>query len=268
MDALYLPDHDSLLQWHDLPGDAPALVCLPAISFAAAPNFLSVVTQPPLATTRRILIDLPGSGMSGAIDGFSGRMSDHAALVARVLDHLSLGPAVIFGHSMGGAVAICLALARPDLVAHLVVAEGNLAPGGGPVSRAIAAQTRDAFVQTGFAQRQDRFLRAAATGDGSAAHMHAVRMGADPATMHANAIGLIELDPDLHDAFLAAPLPRTFVYGAQSLADHVVTPELPDPDLLRAHGVGIEVIADAGHLMTYDNPVALAQMLARLRAAH
>lgn len=268
MPSIHLPEAGALLRWHDLPGtgsDAlPALVCLPALSFAAAPNFLPLVAQPALAPYRRVLLDLPGSGSGPPISGFSGVPRDHARLVAAVLDHLELGPAVIFGHSMGGTVAMYLALDRPDLVAHVLVAEGNLSPGGGPASQGIARKDRADFVATGFARLQERLRQAAMAGNANADHVHAARIGADPASLHANATELVDLDPALKPAFLSAHLPRTFIYGARSLTESLGAPDVPDPAELQAHGIGTEVIDGAGHLMTHDNPQALAEVLARV----
>lgn len=52
-----------------------------------------------------------------------------AEVVADVMGTLGIGPVVVFGCSMGGDVALHLALARPDLVAGLVlVGPGGLAP--------------------------------------------------------------------------------------------------------------------------------------------
>ena len=148
-----------------------------------------------------------------------------------VLDHLELGPAVIFGHSMGGTVAIYLALDRPDLVAHVLVAEGNLSPGGGSASQGIARKDRADFVATGFARLQDRLRQAAMAGNANADHVHAARIGADPASLHANATELVDLDPALKPAFLSAHLPRTFIYGAQSLTESLGAPDVPEDSL-------------------------------------
>lgn len=48
---------------------------------------------------------------------------DMAEDLAALLESLSGGPALVVGHSMGGKAAMVLALARPDLVAKLVVAD-------------------------------------------------------------------------------------------------------------------------------------------------
>lgn len=66
---------------------------------------------------RVTLVDLPDHGRSPWTDRID--YLEMAQRVAEVLD----GPATVVGHSMGGKVAMVLALTRPDLVERLVVAD-------------------------------------------------------------------------------------------------------------------------------------------------
>ncbi|HVH07536.1 MAG TPA: alpha/beta hydrolase [Myxococcota bacterium] len=70
--------------------------------------------QSPLA------IDFPGHGRSAGLDslGCTRKMADFAAAF---LDKWGIARAVLLGHSMGGAVALRLALERPALVRALVL---------------------------------------------------------------------------------------------------------------------------------------------------
>ncbi len=53
---------------------------------------------------------------------------------AAILDHLNLGPAVLLGHSMGGRVAMLMALMYPEKVKKLIVASvGPGVPGAPPI---------------------------------------------------------------------------------------------------------------------------------------
>ena len=52
--------------------------------------------------------------------------ADHAADAAGMLDHLDVGPAHVVGHSIGGAIALQMALDRPEMVHSLVLLEPML----------------------------------------------------------------------------------------------------------------------------------------------
>ena len=79
---------------------------------------------------RSLLLDLPNHGRSAWTDVF-----DYAATADLVAQHLrggfaADGPVHVVGHSMGGKVAMLLALRHPDLVDRLVVADIAPASGG------------------------------------------------------------------------------------------------------------------------------------------
>jgi 3-oxoadipate enol-lactonase len=67
---------------------------------------------------RAVTLDNPGAGESERA-GERCSIALFAAVAAELLDLLGTGPAHLFGHSMGGAIAQELALARPDLVRSL-----------------------------------------------------------------------------------------------------------------------------------------------------
>jgi len=80
--------------------------------------------QPP--STLVLAPDLRGRGRSAGLPGPWG-MSRHAEDLAAVLDQLAPGSqAVVAGHSMGGFVAVMLAVRRPELVAALVLVDGGV----------------------------------------------------------------------------------------------------------------------------------------------
>jgi pyruvate dehydrogenase E2 component (dihydrolipoamide acetyltransferase) len=67
--------------------------------------------------------DLPGHGASARPDagGFDYGVAGLADAVAAAISAAKLAPAVVVGHSLGGAIAIRLALGWPDLVAGLIL---------------------------------------------------------------------------------------------------------------------------------------------------
>ena len=92
----------------------------------------------PLSKTYRVIaVDLKGFGFSGKPDGDYTRRGQ-ALLVVSLLNHLKIEKAWIAGSSMGGEVALNVALANPHRVAGLILIDsggvevtggGSLAPG-------------------------------------------------------------------------------------------------------------------------------------------
>lgn len=74
---------------------------------------------PRLAPLDVIRPDLPGRG--DASGPAPTTVADAATFVARHVESIGVRRAVVLGHSYGGAIALELALARPDLVAGLVL---------------------------------------------------------------------------------------------------------------------------------------------------
>ena len=72
-----------------------------------------------LPAYRLIILDRPGSGYSTA--GASAGLDEQARLIAAFMRALDVRQAVVVGHSLGGAVALALAILHPDLVAGLAL---------------------------------------------------------------------------------------------------------------------------------------------------
>jgi len=74
---------------------------------------------------RVVAIDLPGHGASDKADPATTDYSiaGLAAPIAEAIESLGVAPALLIGHSLGGAVALYLALERPKLVAGLILVD-------------------------------------------------------------------------------------------------------------------------------------------------
>ena len=70
---------------------------------------------------RVVAVDRPGCGWSTRADGAQADLSTQAAALAALVDHLGLARPLVVGHSLGGALALALALDHPDKVAGLAL---------------------------------------------------------------------------------------------------------------------------------------------------
>ena len=121
------------------------------------------IFEPLSRTFRVIAVDLKGFGFSGKPDGDYTRRAQ-AQLVAHLLDHLKIERAWLVGSSMGGEIALNVALANPQHLAGLILIDsaGVEVKGGSSlapayvripfVGRALAALalTSDKLVREGL----------------------------------------------------------------------------------------------------------------------
>ena len=99
-------------------GSGPAIVLIHGLG-GQLRNFSYALLDRLSETNRVLLLDRPGAGYSSRVSG-SG-LTEHAAIVARFITEMHLDRPVIVGHSLGGAVALALALDHPGLIRRLVL---------------------------------------------------------------------------------------------------------------------------------------------------
>jgi pimeloyl-ACP methyl ester carboxylesterase len=115
---------ESLQVTVDGPPGGPAVVIIPGL---VSPAYAFRHVLPPLADAgvRAVVIEPLGVGRSSRPGNANYSHTAQAARIAAVMDRLGVSHAVVMGHSVGTAIALRLALARPDLVSHLLLIEGG-----------------------------------------------------------------------------------------------------------------------------------------------
>ena len=111
---------NGLKMYYEVHGTGQPLVLLHGAFSAIGTSFGALL--PDLAKTRQVIgFELQGHGHTADIDRPMSleQMADDTAAAIR---QLSIGPADIFGYSMGAAVAVHVALRHPDVVRKLVLA--------------------------------------------------------------------------------------------------------------------------------------------------
>ncbi|ONG06455.1 alpha/beta hydrolase [Klebsiella pneumoniae] len=150
MNGFYSSVAGATLRWHDFPGDGLPVVFIHGLGCASSYDYPRIASDPALRERRKILIDLPGFGYSDKPRVFSYNIHEQALVLEQFLSHLRLQRFALFGHSMGGSIAIEAAGLLGERVTTLLVSEPNLFAGGGEYSRRIAAQSETAFVADGY----------------------------------------------------------------------------------------------------------------------
>lgn len=101
-------------------GDGPPLVLIHGLAGQLG-NFTHSLVDRLTGDFRVIAFDRPGSGYSTRAADSPAGLAAQAATIARAMRALGATPAVIVGHSLGGAVALAIALDSPDAARALVL---------------------------------------------------------------------------------------------------------------------------------------------------
>jgi len=121
---------NGLKMYYEVHGDGPGrpLVLLPGGVLTIELSFGAVL--PALSAERQVIVtELQGHGRTADIDRDMS-MTAFAGDVAGLLGHLGVAQADVFGFSLGGGVALQLALDYPELAGRLIAASVGYSPDG------------------------------------------------------------------------------------------------------------------------------------------
>ncbi|HVN64444.1 MAG TPA: alpha/beta hydrolase [Candidatus Binataceae bacterium] len=206
--------------------------------------------------------DLPGHGRTAGVEGLLS-VRDYSEFVASFMDALKIDSAVLLGHSMGGAIAMDMALRHAGRVEALILsstaAKFNVAAERIEALRAVTmGRTPQAFNTDGYSPKtlQESF--------------DVVREGwmeqikTDPRVRYTDMVAVAEVD--LRDAITKIAKPTVVFAGADDKGTTVADAELIAGKI---SGAKLRVFADAGHFAPRERPAeynaAIEEFLAGLR---
>lgn len=244
-------------------GTAPTVVLIHGLG-GSSRNFQPIADE--LARSHRVIaIDRPGSGYSERPARRSSALTDQAEVIATVLTRLEIESAIIVGHSLGGAVALALALDHPSAVSRLVL----LAPATSAFE--LEAPLDSPMLEHRWMQQALAWTIAVPASrhfadDTLARIFHPQPVPADfatagggllaqrPAQVISNIQDLLALNKGLIDyraryAELAVPI--DVLHGEE---DAILAPELHLGALKDLPGVSIERLPGVGHMVVHARP--------------
>lgn len=201
--------------------------------------------------------DAPGCGQTICEDLQKVNIGFLAATAEKILNAMNISETHLVGHSMGGltALQLCRRLHSGLHIRSFVDIKGNLAPEDCFLSRQITQYPDDdpeAFLEAFIARTTVAPLYA------SALYASVIRQRVQIGAMRGIFESMVELSDhgDLLSAFLDLPCSKVFMYGEQ----YSGLSYLPK---LKAHGVELAEIPQAGHFPMYSNPPAMWDAIAR-----
>ncbi|HJP89486.1 MAG TPA: alpha/beta hydrolase [Candidatus Limnocylindrales bacterium] len=231
----------SQIRWTEFPGTSPARVFVHGLGSNGLALYARYMGRPELGGRRSIVLDLPGHGLSDRPIDCSYDLDAHAEAVAAACGAAGVDGIDLIGHSLGGDVSIVVTARNPGLAARLVISEANLDPLPPSLterqSQAMRAVPEAEWVATGYARLLEEDPGWAET----------MRLCA-PSAVHRSAVGLTTMTrPTTRELFARMSIPRTFIHGDRG-------EPLLGADQLRAAGIAVTTVPDAGHMIMFDNP--------------
>lgn len=234
------------IRYHDFAGNGVPCIFIHGLGCASSYEYPDVIIHQNF-TPRAILIDRVGSGFSERPLNFSYTTTMHAKVIIELIEHLSLDEFWLYGHSMGGSIAIEVATMKPDNLLGLIVSEPNFHAGGGFFSRKIIEHDEKIFISAVYSKmlEEEKSLWAGSL------------LSNAPWALWRSAKSLVDgVTPSWMSQFMSVEAPKLLIFGEHSL---------PDDDFsnLSAQGVETMIVNNAGHSMSWENPASLADCISR-----
>jgi pimeloyl-ACP methyl ester carboxylesterase len=226
---------------------------------------------------RVVILDRPGNGYSTLPAKASVTIFDHARIISRFCQELKLGPSLIVGHSLGGAIALALALNDPEQVAGLALLapvthrpERVPPPFDGmaiesPLRRRVIAWT----LATPLSIANRDLALAMLFGPQPVAPDFAVRGGGllnlRPSSFISASAELVATQSDLVEMparYKDLTVPVGILYGT---GDRILDPAAQGKELAaKVQGAELELIEGAGHMIPLTSADRVAAFVARM----
>ena len=201
-----------------------------------------------LAGRRVLALDLPGHGASAG--PARGSISAYAASVVGALDALEIPSAVLAGHSMGGAIALTVALEAPARVAGLVLVSTGARL---KVSPAVLEATADPAALAAAAGTMAELAFGSLAGPSLREEFVAGLLATAPGVAHGDFAACNAFDVMARLGELRAP--TLVVCGTEDrLTPRKYAEYLGD----RIAGARLEVVPGAGHMVMLEAPERVA----------
>ena len=209
-----------------------------------------------------VALDLPGHGRSAGVEGLR-TVTDYADFVAAFLDALKIKSAVILGHSMGGAIAMDLALRHSARVDALIIScsapKFNVSAERTEALRAVTmGRAPQAFNTDGYSPKTVK------------ENFDVVREGwmeqikTDPRVRYTDIVACSQVD--LRDSIAKIDKSALIIAGAD---DQSTTQADAEFMAGKIRGSKSKIIADAGHFIPRERPAeynaAIEQFLGELK---
>ena len=228
---------------------------------------------------RVVVLERPGAGYSTRAPGASARLTVQAEVVAHFIQTLRIERPLLVGHSLGGALALAVALRAPELVSGLALVSPLTQPQNAlpkpfrslairsPLVRRAVAWT----LATPLAMRRSAIVLGELFGPEAVPADFVTRgggmLGLRPKAFYSTSTDLMAISedlPSLHARYATLDLPAGVLFGS---ADRILSADVHgSPMVSQVPDLVYEQLEGAGHMTPITRPAEVADFIARVQA--
>lgn len=251
MNTYPFDEQKDLLPWQDVCYGASPLIFIHGLGCASSSDYPRVVASDAYSRRRSWLVDLPGAGFSDKPDANLYGTTAQAQTLERWIRSTPINRFSLFGHSAGAFIALKLAAALHERVNNLILCQPGLDAYGVGLLESITAMSEREFVNSGFAL----LLEMLKLDGGHEAWLGPLQLCSPQAIYQWAAAALADQDNgNWIDGLREVPIVKKAV---------ILSDNAPLNDIRQYHQAGcrVEIVAQSGHMMAYDNPDGLARAI-------
>lgn len=258
-------------------GNGPAVVFVHGLC-GQLRNFAYLPLAEMALTHRVILIDRPGAGYSTRSPESDGNLAAQAAVVARLIATLGLERPLVVGHSLGGAVALTLALNHGAQVGALALIAPLTQPVSQPPKAFRALAVRSAWLRRWIGRTlavpvgmmTGRTTLTYVFGPEDAPTDFLIRgggaLGFRPGNFYAASVDMLAAErdmPGISARYGALSVPVDVLYGR---SDRILDYRVHGEGLPRGYAAARLTLIDGGHMLPVTQPETTMQWLQAVAA--
>ncbi|XVG95725.1 alpha/beta fold hydrolase [Eubacteriales bacterium KG127] len=239
---------DYQIRYNDLDGNHTPIIFIHGLGCASSFDYVEVASI--LGNKHRIiLIDLLGAGYSDKPTSFKYTVSNHVKYLKEFIEDLGLYKVILFGHSLGGPIAIELCASLGNKVQKLILSESNL-----DFSKQHSASFKIAGFNKNDLDNDFKKNLAEYTESGYTMWTATLRNWLPKAAFEISCNAVAGGKISWRKLLYSLDTQKYFIFGEKSLPDD-------DFQVLKSHGLKVEVVPNAGHSMAWENPHGLAEAI-------
>ena len=237
------------IRYNDFCGEGLPIIFIHGLGCASSFDYVEIANKKEFLGHRRILVDLLGAGYSDKPLDFIYEVKSHAKYLSEFLEDLGLEQVIVFGHSLGGAIAIELCSLCEERIERLILTEPNLDPATkGRTSWAVAQYTEENYKKS-----ITRLIQYCESGKNTM-WAATLKNWLPEAAYQISRDAVVVRENSWRSLLYSYNVPRYFIFGEKTL------PSM-DFEELPKHNITVKVVKNAGHSMAWENPEELVEVI-------